>query len=93
MNTFKTGKMLMTAGISERMRESKEFCKFVVVSLRRYVACDWGEMGDEDKEANDKAVKGGDRIFGAYVDKDDTKIWIITEYDRSATTIMFPDEY
>ncbi|MDE6020535.1 MAG: hypothetical protein K2H01_06040 [Ruminococcus sp.] len=51
-------------------------------------------MDDEDKALNDAAVKNGDeRIFAAYIDSTGRKIWIITEWDRSATTILFPSEY
>ena len=54
---------------------------------------DWGEVNTEDCAANDRAVTDGDRILSAYLLKDQTKVWIITEADRSVTTILLPDEY
>ena len=52
-----------------------------------------GELGDEDKAENDLSLKEGFRILSAYESGELPKIWIITEADRSATTILFPDEY
>lgn len=60
--------------------------------LRRHHSGDWGDLCQEDREANDAAVKHGDRIFSAYK-IDDAKIWIITEADRSSTCILLPEEY
>lgn len=60
--------------------------------LRRHHTGDWGNLCQEDREANDAAVKHGDRIFSAYT-FDDAKIWIITEADRSSTCILLPEEY
>ncbi|MBC8109043.1 MAG: hypothetical protein H7Z14_20830 [Anaerolineae bacterium] len=54
----------------------------------------WGVVGDADKRLNDQAVKDGTRLLSAYMLRDSaTRIWIITEADRSATTILLPDEY
>lgn len=61
--------------------------------LSRHVAGDWGEVGSEDKRLNDEAVASGERILSAYRMKTGEKIWIITEADRSATTILLPSEY
>lgn len=96
MAQFNLGQLVATAGVAEAMRENPDFDAFVWESLRRYLACDWGDLEDSDKELNDNAVKSNDdRILAAYKKKDGKawKIWIITEGDRSATTILFPDEY
>jgi hypothetical protein len=61
--------------------------------IERHRKGDWGDLVPEDREANDRAVVDGDRILSAYVLKDQTKIWIITESDRSVTTLLLPDEY
>ena len=53
----------------------------------------WCELSPEDREANELALKNGDRIFSVFYLKDRTKIWVITEADRSATTILLPEEY
>ena len=61
--------------------------------LHRHANHDWGDLDDEDKKENDKSVEQGFRILSAYTLNDDTRIWIITEADRSATTILLPSEY
>lgn len=62
--------------------------------IRRHVSGDWGDLCDEDKKLNDDALKSkNERIFTAYTLKDGTKIWIITEWDRSVTTVLLPNDY
>lgn len=90
---FELGKVVSTYGIFEMINENEEFGKFVCDSFERYTNSDWGEMCDEDKELNDEAVKTDGRIFASYEKDGLPKIWIITEWDRSATTILFPSEY
>ena len=93
---FRLGQLLMTRGVNDKVAENEDFAKFVIDSLKRHARGDWGEMCQEDKQANDEALALGDgagRIFSAYEHPRQPKIWIITEADRSATTILFPDEY
>jgi len=61
--------------------------------VARHLAGDWGEaLCEEDRHANDTALKVGTRILSAYrVGKE--KVWIITEWDRSATTVLLPEDY
>ena len=61
--------------------------------LTRHVAGDWGELDQEDQQANDDALQSGARLLSAYRLTDDTKLWIITEADRSSTCILLPSEY
>ncbi len=61
--------------------------------LHRHLSGDWGDLDQEDKQRNDQAVTNGTRLLSAYQLNDGTKIWIITEADRSATTILLPEEY
>ena len=87
---FNLGRIVATPGaidaLNEANQEASEF-------LRRHITGDWGELGDEDKELNDLAVYNGDRIFSAYVLNTNVKIWVITEHDRSLTTILLQEEY
>ena len=92
MSKFNLGQAVMTRGIAEEMEQNKEFAEFVRASFIRHSNGDWGEMCEEDKQANEDALKNGHRLFSAYI-KGDWKIWIITEWDRSVTTILFPEEY
>ena len=93
MNKFSLGRVVMTAGVHQKCEEDMNFQAFVNDSVQRYIHCDWGELCAEDKKLNDDAVKNGDeRILAEYRNKS-YRIWIITEWDRSATTILFPEEY
>ncbi len=61
--------------------------------LRRHASGDWGDLCEEDRAENDLALRDGHRIFSAYGPKDDHRIWVITEHDRSVTTLLTPSEY
>jgi len=61
-------------------------------ALGRHAAGDWGELDDDDRAENNLALKHGLRLFSAYI-YGDVKIWIITEADRSSTTILLPEDY
>jgi len=90
---FEHRKIYLTRGVNDLIADDIYFAQFVLQSLKKHITGDWGEMTEEDKQTNDDAVKNGRlRIFSAYKTKL-KKIWIITEADRSATTILFPDEY
>ncbi len=60
--------------------------------LRRHMSGDWSEMDVEDQQSNREAISEGSRIFSAYIIQG-TKFWVITEADRSSTTILLPSEY
>lgn len=91
---FELGKLYITFGINREMAKDKKFSDFVCSSLVRYIKGDWGDTCDEDSHMNDEAVKNGERILAVYtMPSTDKTIWIITEWDRSATTILFPSEY
>jgi len=96
MAKFSLGMLCASRGVADIMADNPTFTQFVYRSLARYQQGDWGEMSASDKHSNDNAVKYGDlRIFAAYeyAEQPDRKIWIITEADRSATTVLFPSEY
>ena len=66
--------------------------------LRRHALCDWGTVCEEDKQANDDALRTGARLLSAYFLPDETKLWIITDAEddkgkRQATTFLLPEEY
>ncbi len=91
---FALGKLVMTRGVSDKVAEDTAFAKFVMDSLRRHATCDWGDLDPEDNRANTLAVNSGNlRILSAYTLAAMPKIWIITEADRSSTTILYPEEY
>ena len=61
--------------------------------IGRHAAGDWGELDEEDRQENERSLTDDCRLLSAYSLKDGTKIWIITEADRSSTTILLPEEY
>jgi hypothetical protein len=65
----------------------------ILKALSRHLQGDWGTLEPEDKNANDRALKHGGRLFSAYHSLQNVKFWIITEADRSVTTILLPEEY
>lgn len=92
------GQVVCTMSINELIATDSNFNQFVINSLRRHTSCDWGDLCDEDNAANDLALQGKGRLVSSYnipgtVMTDHKKVWIITEWDRSATTILFPNEY
>lgn len=61
--------------------------------IHRHVTGDWSDMRADDQHQNLLAIHSGLRIFSSYKLSSSTKIWIITEADRSSTTLLLPDEY
>jgi hypothetical protein len=90
MAKFALGQIYITPGADQAIEESGETPR---TFLCRHQTGDWGDLGQEDQEANDRAVAGKERIFSAYHTERGVKIWVITEWDRSITTILLPQEY
>ena len=86
---FKLGRTVATPGALAAMEQA---AISPITLLSRHQRGDWGDLDNEDKQSNDQALSLGDRIFSAY-QFDTVKFWVITEYDRSATTILLPEEY
>ena len=82
--------IVATPGALEALERSGET---PATFLHRHVVGDWGDVDEDDRAENDLSVKEGFRILSAYHLRDGTKIWIITEADRSSTTILLPSEY
>jgi hypothetical protein len=61
--------------------------------LNRHHAGDWGVVDADDWRANDRALQDGTRLLSVYVLPTGERVWIITEWDRSATTILLPTDY
>lgn len=95
---FQLGQTVATSGISSTCQSDPFFANGVRNAFARYTKKDWGDLTQGDKDLNDQAVKGGeDRILASYWVKNSSgetkKVYIITEWDRSVTTILFADEY
>jgi hypothetical protein len=65
----------------------------VLRAIVRHASGDWGEVCDEDKRINDQGLEHGTRVLSAYTDRNGVKFWVITEAERSVTTILLPDDY
>jgi hypothetical protein len=87
------GQLVITRRVNDRVADDTEFAKLVTESLGRHAKGDWGDLCQEDKKENDFSLKKGFRLLSAYERNGLPKIWIITEADRSVTTVLFPDEY
>ncbi|MDN7755144.1 hypothetical protein [Burkholderia gladioli] len=88
---FRLGHTVTTPGALDAMHRADVL---PLTLLARHQCGDWGELDAEDCAANDRAVSEGTRILSVYqVGPDREKLWVITEWDRSATTILCPNEY
>ena len=86
---FNLGQVVATPGAIEALAEAN--C-LPITLLNRHQSGDWGDLCDEDKAANNEALGNWTRLFSAYIVQD-VKFWVITEADRSITTILLPSEY
>lgn len=89
---LETGVIVAVKGVCEKMREDREFRKFIDESLDRYRSCDWGDTDKEDAKENDEAVKHNYRVVAKYKHKYDD-VFITTECNRAATTVIFASDY
>jgi hypothetical protein len=65
----------------------------ILTALRRHAAGDWGDVSDEDRQENELSLEEGLRLLSVYRSAGGTKFWIITEADRSSTTVLLPEDY
>ena len=87
---FPLGQVVVTPGALQALEEAGQS---PVDFLRRHVVGDWGELGEEDQAENELSVVRGFCILSSYTLSTGEKLWIITEADRSATTLLLPSEY
>ena len=83
-------------GHSRRLSAHAVSRRVLTLTLRlheRHASGDWGDLSGEDKQENDFSIKHGFRILSSYKLDTGVAIWIVTEADRSATTLLLPEEY
>ena len=85
---FRPGTVYVTRAVSEMLSQQR-----LLQLLQRHIHGDWGDTCQNDRIANERAICNGDRIVSWYQLSGKTRVLIITEADRSATTIMLSDEY
>ena len=87
---FALGQTVITPGAKEALEIAGQTA---IEFLRRHMAGDWGELSDDDVKENELSLEKGFRLFSRYQTSKRERLWIITEADRSATTILLPIEY
>ena len=87
---FKLGLVVGTPGALQAIEESGQN---PIEFLARHGTGDWGNLDEEDRAENAMALERGFRVFSVYALESGLKVWVITEWDRSVTTILLPEEY
>jgi hypothetical protein len=89
-----------TSGINNEVADNAEFAQFVMTCLKRHGGGDWGDLSEQDRQSNQDALRDGERLFSVYNfvgplihSQSESKIYIVTEADRSGTMVLFPCEY
>ena len=90
VKTFPLGRVMATPAALRALAESGQTAGSFV---SRHVGGDWGCVGEEDRRLNDEALIQGDRILSSYRTDRGVKLWVITEADRSSTTVLLPEDY
>jgi hypothetical protein len=85
---FPLGQVVMTRNAMQVLRLDE-----VGTALANHAHGDWGDVCPEDRAANERALANGGQLFSVYHDRNGVKFWIITEHDRSATTVLLPEDY
>jgi hypothetical protein len=85
---FELGRLFSTPGVCQEIPSGD-----ILQAIARHSQGDWGIVGTDDWEENELSLREGFRLFSVYESTAGTRFWIITEADRSATTVLLPDEY
>ena len=85
---FELGELVITANAARELLHIE-----VLVCLARHQAGDWGELCEEDRAENERALEHGARIFSVYCVRKSLSFYIITEWNREATTVLLPEDY
>ena len=88
--TFALGRVVATPGALEALEKNGQSASEF---LQRHARCDWGDVDAEDAEANNLALSDGSRLLSSYRLKNGSKLWVITEADRSSSCCLLPSEY
>ncbi len=87
---FSLGQIVATPAALEALNKSGDSALSL---LLRHATGDWGDLGEEDKQENDANLRNGERLLSVYILRDRAKLWLITEADRSVTTLLLPSDY
>jgi len=96
IHKFDMGMPVMTRNFTTRAEEAHGAdgaAERIATVIFRHGTGDWGDLSENDRQTNEEALAEGGRLFSAYDDVFDFKVWVITEDDRSVTTILLPEDY
>ena len=85
---FNLGQTVITANAQSQIDGLE-----VIEAIIRHANGDWGDVCEEDRQSNEEALKLGNRLLSVYKSDNGTVFWIITEWDRSVTTVLLPEDY
>lgn len=85
---FRIGRIVTTPNALSRLSHDE-----ILAAIRRHHAGDWGEVDEHDRQANERGLTDQTRLWSVYHSANGVKFWIITEADRSSTTILLPEDY
>ena len=86
---FELGRTVMTRAVEVHVRSG---AVSPVSVLRRHISGDWGNLPEDDKRLNERSIKDG-RLMSSYEINPQLTVWVITEWDRSVTTLLLPSNY
>ena len=85
---FRLGRIVATPNALSELSQQD-----MLSAIKRHQAGDWGELDEHDRQANDRALSNGTRLFSVYRSANGIRFWVITEADLSATTVLLPEDY
>ena len=85
---FRIGRILATPNALEKLKPPE-----ILLAIQRHQAGDWGDVDKHDRQANDQALIEGARLLSVYYAENKCRFWLITEADRSVTTVLLPEDY
>ena len=85
---FRLGKIVSTPNALSQLKQDD-----ILFAIQRHQAGDWGDVGEDDRTANERALVEGTRLWSVYHAESGVKFWLTTEADRSHTTVLLPEDY
>ena len=85
---FRLGKIVSTPNALDQLTQED-----ILLAIGRHQAGDWGDVGEDDRTANERALVEGTRLWSVYHAESGVKFWLITEADRSYSTVLLPEDY
>jgi hypothetical protein len=85
---FRLGKIVFTPNALDRLTQDD-----ILLAIQRHQAGDWGDVSENDRQENELSLKQGSRLWSVYHAANGIKFWLITEANRSATSVLMPEDY